>query len=209
MVLGSRENSMGGGWRRGFPLKTRGPRAVLVITLLLPEGGAAPLVSFARWHLHVGFEALYLYFDDARAGVPVGWLALNEVFSGDPRIVRARRSGSLCAEQRAACVSWKKFGAFETFEVQARQCLNADHAGLIARLCGIRWLMHLDADELFLATPEEFIAHFACLDAAGVSHCTYANHEGVAEGANILDYFAEVTLFKVRPTLSQSTHCDS
>mmetsp|Transcript_20465 Transcript_20465/g.61018 ORF Transcript_20465/g.61018 Transcript_20465/m.61018 type:complete len:399 (+) Transcript_20465:215-1411(+) len=183
------------GWARHEDSRVA-PRAALVMTLLLPEGGAVPLVSFVRWHLHVGFEALYLYFDDARAGVPTGWLALD-AFRWDTRVIRARRSGALRAEHRAACASWNKFGAFETFEVQARQCLNAEHAGLVAHRRGIRWLTHLDADELFLATPEAFNSHFAGLDAAKVGHCTYANHEAIAEGADIYDYFAEITLFKV------------
>ena len=74
-------------------------------------------------------------------------------------------------------------------EARARQCeaftTAAEHAGLAARRRGIRWLAHLDADELFLVTPAAFHAHFSGLDAAGVSHCTYANHEGVAEGADV------------------------
>ncbi|KAH8050351.1 hypothetical protein JL720_15381 [Aureococcus anophagefferens] len=40
-------------------------RCALVTTLLLPAGGASVVVSFVRWHLHVGFERIYLYFDEA------------------------------------------------------------------------------------------------------------------------------------------------
>ena len=39
-------------------------RCALVTTLLLPAGGASVVVSFVRWHLHVGFERIFLYFDE-------------------------------------------------------------------------------------------------------------------------------------------------
>ena len=51
-------------------------RCALVTTLLLPAGGASVVVSFVRWHLHVGFERIYLYFDEA-VDEPVGWAELT------------------------------------------------------------------------------------------------------------------------------------
>ena len=172
-------------------------RCALVTTLLLPAGGASVVVSFVRWHLHVGFERIYLYFDEA-VDEPVGWAELTAAFGADDaRLVRARRGPELLDAQRATCACWRKFGAFAGDEVQARQALNAEHAARAARAAGLRWLAHLDVDELFhAASPEAFAAHFAALDAGGVGHCTYANHEGVAERRDVGDYFAEVTLFK-------------
>lgn len=175
-------------------------RVALVTTLLLPAGGGGVAASFVAWHLHLGFERLYLYFDDgARGGDPVGWSDVARyVVTG--RVVAVRRGADLLARQRSRCGGWVRFGAHAAAEVQARQCLNAEDAAIDARCAGLRWLVHVDIDELFYAaSPAALAGHFAALDADGVGHCCYANHEGVAEGgpeSGYTDYFQTITLFK-------------
>lgn len=170
----------------------------VVTTLLLPQGGHEPLLSFVRWHLHLGIERLYLYFDDDTSDEPVGWTELEALLDElDARhfVERFRRTPELADEWRR-CASFARFGAFVNEEVQARQALNAEHASLAAREAGLRWLVHIDIDELLYASSKEaLVDHFEAMDAAGVGHVTYANHEGVPE-TDAVDYFSAVTLFK-------------
>ena len=145
----------------------------LVTTLLLPAGGGCVLASFVRWHLTLGFARLYLYFDDpSEAAEPVGWADLAP-WAGDDRVVARRRSAAALARQARRCACWSKFGAHADAEVQARQCLNAEDAAGDARDAGLRWLVHVDVDEVFYAaSPAHLATHFARLDDAGVGHCT-------------------------------------
>mmetsp|Transcript_2839 Transcript_2839/g.3937 ORF Transcript_2839/g.3937 Transcript_2839/m.3937 type:complete len:427 (-) Transcript_2839:214-1494(-) len=168
----------------------------LVTTLLLPEGGAHVLLSFVRWHLAIGFERLYLFFDDFCPKI-VGWDELKEM-------LKSIKDGEIRVEcYRRGEIDWKrneKFSPFVDTEVQARQVLNAEYAYVQAMTAGLRWLLHLDIDEAFyVSSRSEFVRHFAQLDADNIGHCTYANHEGVPEYTTheTIDYFAHVTLFRV------------
>ena len=167
------------------------PRVALITTLLLPRGSAGVVASFIEWHSKIGIDTLYLYFDDATSNEPEGWPQADH-----PRVVRRRRSSGMLEEQKdLKC--WARFGPFNETEVQARQALNAEHASLHAKENGCTWLLHLDIDELFyVQSPEDLRTHFADLEDQKVGHCTYANHEGVAESPNVDNYFREVTLFK-------------
>ena len=164
----------------------------LVTTLLLPAGGGAVLRSFVRWHLAIGFERVYLFFDDKNNESPAGWEEVSAA-SDEKRVVRFRRGRS---ESYESLASYGKFGEFFESEPQARQVLNADYASTLAKKDGFKWLVHLDVDEAFFASSREtFHKHFGDLEAANVARCTYANHEGVPERVS-RDYFKGVRLFK-------------
>ena len=172
-------------------MTTPQPRVALVTTLLLPKGSSSVLASFVKWHTSLGIDALYLYFDDDASDEPEGWREADH-----PQVIRVRRTPELLDEQQETCACWARFGPYAT-EVQARQALNAEHASLQARRDGCTWLLHLDVDELFFVKSKEaLLTHFRDLDAKDIGHCTYANHEGVAERSDVRDYFREVTLFR-------------
>lgn len=61
---------------------------------------------------------------------------------------------------------------------------------------GLRWLLHIDSDELFFTSHPSVDAHFAALDVDGVTQMTYLNHEGVPEREDVGDFFRHVTLFR-------------
>ena len=172
-------------------MTTPQPRVALVTTLLLPKGSSSVVASFVKWHTSLGIDALYLYFDDNTSNEPEGWREADH-----PQVIRVRRTPELLDEQQETCACWARFGPYAT-EVQARQALNAEHASLQARRDGCTWLLHLDVDELFFVKSKEaLLTHFRDLDAKDIGHCTYANHEGVAERSDVRDYFREVTLFR-------------
>ena len=75
---------------------------------------------------------------------------------------------------------WKEWGTYYEDEVQARQSLNATFALALCREKGMKWLLHIDSDELFHVSNSNTIhAHFAQLEKDNVMSLTYTNHEGV------------------------------
>jgi hypothetical protein len=92
-------------------------------------------------------------------------------------------------------------------EVQARQTLNAEYAlhilerenneQSVSPNQAIRWLLHIDIDELFYMDGSITLdEHLEFLDQFGAQAMTYANHEGVPETFDCVDYFTDVTLFR-------------
>lgn len=112
------------------------------------------------------------------------------------RVVVTFSDDALRDAQRRTNGRWRALHDF-LHEVPARQELNVETALSMAHARGMRWLLHLDADELFLPTSPggtkgahfdgDFIvdnavcAHFRALDEAGIGHITYKNIEGVVE----------------------------
>lgn len=158
--------------------------------------GAAALRTWVRYHLAAGFDALFVYVDD-----PGEWEEAGAAAGGDERVRLTRHDAELRAEWRALSL-WPRFGPHADAEVQARQLLNAEHAVGLALGAGVAWLLHIDADELFLvpdaagAPTAGVRSHFASLEADGVAAMCYANLEGVPERADVSDAFEEVTLFR-------------
>ena len=156
---------------------------------------AQELETFVRWHLHVGFDLVFLFFDCAAdfseeqpailAAQRVDWAS---------RVIVTFSDAALREQQRRFNGRWRTLEPF-LHQVPARQELNAETALGLAEARGMRWLLHLDADELFLpmrrtgGCPRDFRVedaarmHFQALDDAGVGLVTYKNLEGVAEHA--------------------------
>ena len=167
--------------------------AAIVCTLRLPEFAGSTLDSYIRWHVHIGFEHLFLFVDDPTRDVVS--LAIGDAW---PRelVTVIRRDAKLKERQEVECTLWGDLGRFYEDEVQARQSLNAELAVSMARARNLRWLLHIDVDELFYTSAPSIHAHFARLDSLGVSQMTYANHEAVPERSDIGDYFRGATLFR-------------
>jgi hypothetical protein len=61
----------------------------------------------------------------------------------------------------------------------------------------LRWLLHIDSDELFgLAPGMSLHQHFRDLESRGIGQLSYMNHEGVPQAEDVYDPFLEVTLFR-------------
>ena len=116
------------------------------------------------------------------------------------RVIVTYSDDVLREEQRRLDGRWRALEPF-LHQVPARQELNAETALGLARARGMRWLLHLDADELFLPAAAGSLrgtgecarsfsvenaarTHFQALDDAGVGLVTYKNREGVAEHAD-------------------------
>ena len=104
-------------------------------------------------------------------------------------------------------------------EVQARQTLNAELALRLSETVnredsrslgiglyedddddggggGMKWLLHIDIDEVFYTNDDDVSSHFRYLDSVNVDSMTYMNHEGVPEDHDSNDYLVTTTLFR-------------
>ena len=160
------------------------PQRLAIVTTL--RNAAPVLDSFIRYHRAVGFDHLFLFFDDPDDPA----LHTAQCYAGvtaipnDERLHRRWKSSTLYETRFAAS------------EVMARQGLNFEVALHLAQEQGIDWLLHIDHDELFFAPHQSVRAHFAALTVRNVQGISYANYEAVPEQIDLDDFFKEVTLFK-------------
>lgn len=94
----------------------------------------APLeitLSFVRYHLNIGIDHMYLFFDDPN----------DEAIS---HLKDQKRVTLIKCDQ----THWDSFDLDPKSEVQTKQVANATHAFQLARKSGFEWLIHMDSDEL-------------------------------------------------------------
>jgi hypothetical protein len=169
-------------------------RAAIVTTLRNAE---AVLDSFIAYHLAIGFDHIFLFFDDP-ADRDLPRAAAHPAITAIPHDSDLRRAWT-------ALPHYCELAEFVDTEVMARQSLNAFVAMDMARDRGLDWLLHIDADELFYSPRETAAAHFAQLQNGPFDSVIYLNHEAVPEQDCIDDFFREVDLFKVLPSSAPHT----
>ena len=147
-----------------------------------------PLESFFEAHAAIGFEIFFVFLDDPEADLPP---ILNR-----SDVVAWRRADSW--KLYSQCSRYSRYEHVLS-DVSSRQILNAEVALEEARKRSVRWLVHLDLDELFFTRGRSIRNHFESLDADGICQMTYPNHEGVPE-ADVQNYFRDVTLFRRHQT---------
>lgn len=153
-------------------------------------------ISWCDYHLAIGFDHLFIYFDDPSELQAVS-SQLYALFPANA-LTLVPHNASL-RKAWASLPGTKELLPHAAAEVQVRQQLNARHALQLAVRHGLHWLLHIDADELFDpggGNPPSVRNHFAELEVAGVETFCYMNFEAVPEKHGISDPFKEVTLFK-------------
>ena len=164
------------------------------------KGVQTSIDAWCSYHLAIGFEHLFLYFDDPQecAEVDMGSRftpsSVSAIAHDD--ILRAAWRRSL--EPHDDCLPHAaQPGNRVGSGLNLRQELNARHAMKLACERGLDWLLHIDGDELFYPGPSgDAAAHFGELSAAGTSTFCYVNHEAVPESRRVDRPFSELTLFK-------------
>ncbi len=155
----------------------------------------ATLASFIQYHLQIGFDHLFLFFDDPDAVVP-------DYVTENPKISAFPRNDALEAAWETTSVFLSpQIARSINSEVMSRQGLNAELALRKAFLMDIKWLLHIDVDELFYSKNTSVQNHFNMLESNGIHAISYPNMEGVSEKKVVNDFFKEVTLFKINPEL--------
>jgi len=156
-----------------------------IVTTL--RGARDTLESFIRHHQALGFERIYLFFDDPCDTS----IEIAARFAGVVSILHDERLRRSWQTSRLGLLN------FVEREVMARQALNAEQALQLALADGVSWLLHIDADELFMPMGTDLRSHFDELSRSGVDAVRYFNLEAVPEHAHACDCFRELTLFKV------------
>jgi hypothetical protein len=162
-----------------------------IVTTLRDAGPS--LDSFVRYHLAIGFDRIYLFFDDPSDSDAARIEAHRDVV--------VTRSGTALQSAWTKTASYPLVGPYVGTEVMARQCLNAEVAIQQAQRDGIDWLLHIDADELFYLDGFALDGHFSQLDDAGVRGVVYLNHEVLVDRYEVTDCFKELRHFKINPAL--------
>lgn len=166
------------------------PHCAIVTTL---KNAEQLLWSFINYHLAIGFDKIYLFFDDKddpSIGIAEQY-AKVKVIRNDEKLIEKWKSTAL----------FSSMADFLNKEVMSRQVLNAELAIEMALEDDIRWLLHIDIDELFYTEGEDVKAHFHEMDKNNYNQVTYRNHEAVPETFDINNSFQEVSLFKKNRTL--------
>lgn len=143
---------------------------------------------FLEYHLSIGFDHIFLFFDD-----PL-----------DPSLdmVNNRSAVSLFSTGLELEQEWKKAPSYDKVRgfiddhVMARQILNTETALRKALDLGIHWLLHIDIDELFYTPRQSLKEHLRALKNLGLQGMTYPNHEAVPEQFEVDHYFRDITFFK-------------
>ena len=149
------------------------------------RGAEKMIDSFILYHRAVGFDHLFLFFDDP----------------DDPAIDRAQHHEAVTiiphdAHLRRQWQASTLFAAGFIDEVMGRQTLNLELAIGLAAEHGLDWLLHIDQDELFYSARQSVHDHFADLTVRNVACAEYPNHEAVPEQIDLDDFFRHATLFK-------------
>lgn len=167
------------------------PRAAIVTTL---RDADLVIDSFIKYHLSIGFDYIFLFFDDPNDISIKRAEKYSDVIviRSDDRLHRMWERSQLYAED-------KRIRRFINTEVMARQELNVEIAIRLALEKRIDWLLHIDIDELFYCPTQTVKEHFQSISAREIRYITYLNYEAIPERADIEDFFKEVVLFKKSP----------
>lgn len=170
------------------------------------RGVRTTIRSFLRWHLDaLHFDCVYLYFDDPNFDAES--IAIAQSFGSDRVIVCKATESFRVHEKYFELPSWDDVQSTVRTMVQSRQRLNCEHCVQRCAASGIDcWLLHIDADELFMPSRgEDARAQFQKLDATGCWQFTFRNLEAVptksmsdaaAAAPEPQDFFESVRIFK-------------
>tara|TARA_B100000945_G_scaffold29516_1_gene20376 strand:- start:953 stop:1906 length:954 start_codon:yes stop_codon:yes gene_type:complete len=143
------------------------------------------LETWIRYHLNVGFDHIYLIFDDPNDYKNI---KIANKFINVSIFINNQKWKNLLSY----LPNFKQFGKTYSTEVMSRQILNVDLIMILANKKNHKWLLHIDSDELFYTTEnlhnlfnkyERYIVKFKNLELAPKKY-------------NYKNCFKEGTLFK-------------
>jgi len=174
------------------------PKTSIVCTCLVKSDKLIVIESFIAYHLASGFDHIFLCVDSEILGEEFfAWLIAAY---GDQYLSIIRPQEGERLQQEHCAASYQQAEHVRKHEVQVRQLLNAEMCTVLAAKKGLRWILHIDMDELFYCGPlsnsSAVPLHFASLEAQDVGALTYANHEAVPEAIDCDDYYQALTLFR-------------
>ncbi|MDJ1503292.1 glycosyltransferase family 2 protein [Xanthocytophaga agilis] len=163
----------------------------IAITTTVKSCSAETLANFASYHLSIGFDYIFFFFDDENEIPP-------DVTIKEERIIIIKNDDLL---QR----SWQKTKLrhmleYTSSDLIARQVLNIEAAINLSLQLNVSWILHIDVDELFYAPAYNNVKdHFKYMEQQHIQSINYVNYEAICEKTYIDNYYKEVTLFKRNP----------
>uniref|UniRef100_A0A0G4FRQ5 Glycosyltransferase family 92 protein n=1 Tax=Chromera velia CCMP2878 TaxID=1169474 RepID=A0A0G4FRQ5_9ALVE len=186
----------------GTPGRFKGGCAVVTTWARVPREWAR---QWILWHAALGFDRLFIFWDrpeedEDTIGYVEGKAELNSVVR-NVRSTRAFRDrywnppnanattmpgpGPSVRARDPEQMVLPVYGVHAESEVNARQSLHATRAAVLAREEGLSWVLHIDADELFLPFVPSDFRHlygsarrlFLNLSARGFTHARFQNDE--------------------------------
>lgn len=171
-----------------------------IVTTLIKSNHV--LDSFITYHQQIGFDFLFLFFDDPQEMEQFDLSKYKNVIAvpNDHTLQEKWKRTRVFSEK-------KDLAAYLSSEHYARQIVNVEIALDMCIQHRIDWLLHIDADELFYSPDGPVNEHFLKFSEMGVKNISYINHEAASVNSWVNDYFREVTLFKKNPSvLSRYQH---
>lgn len=171
---------------------------VAIVTTLRDPG--ISLLSFLKYHFKIGFQHVFLFFDDPNDPAIAYANTFDNVtiVKNDEELERRWRETTIYSLD-------KMYYKYRNSEVMSRQVLNAEVAIKMCLDMQIDWLLHIDHDELFVPTAENIHDHFSRLSRERVDRMLYVNHEAIPEKDEVGDFFKDVTLFRKNPKVLDNT----
>lgn len=158
--------------------------------------GMAPMRSWVRYHRELGFERLYLFMDPDDPGLAETARLPGVVVTVVDDAYRTNLRHHPYCQQYASQIYATGAARTSPDALTALQLSNMAIGLDRARHDGIRWLLHIDCDELFYPGSGDAREHFRSLDSLAIGQARYINHEAIPNRDEHDDYFAEITLFK-------------
>jgi hypothetical protein len=143
------------------------------------------LNDWIKYHLNIGFEKLYIVFDDENEDVS---LIVN-----NPKVQIFKNDTNW--KQQISNLPNMDMYIQDTKEVMSRQITNFTNVRNYAKKDGIDWLLHIDGDELFYPENQNIFGIFN-QDADSI---TFQNLEMIPKTDNYYNCFRQGIDFKINP----------
>ena len=169
----------------------------------------------------IGFSKIYFFFDDVEDDFKkedYELMQAAESYTGFVKVVHCSSKWFKQMQQEASPSTWKLYGDYLTSDLIARQVLAVEQAIQLSCNDAMDWILHIDIDELIYWPPlSNGVSQLAKNVARDwfsripphIDGVRFYNAEAAPENCELMgaagDYFQEISLFKVNPSLIGST----
>lgn len=136
------------------------------------------MLEFVSYHLNIGIDHIFLFFDNPK----------DKNFS--LFLVNKQVTSIACTDEH-----WQKLGFPKPDYIETRQKANANYAINLAQKKHIKWIMHIDIDELVY--PEKPLKELLEYTPNDISYIWMRPYEAVPNNIEHSSAFQEINLFKV------------
>lgn len=161
------------------------PKTCIVTTVREP---GAPLESFLKYHLKLGFTHIFVFFDDPEDKD-------SEIATKFSSVTAIPCDEALHFQQAYMGQLYDQHAPYVQNTVMSRQILNLETGIQLALEMDMDWILHIDVDELFYCSEGSVTDYFSTLS-PDIEQVMFPPLEGAPESFEMIDYFQEVTLFK-------------